>query len=333
MEQRKLIEFMNIIEKLKCNTRHSWTSTGRQESVAEHSWRTAVMALLCADEYPELDINKVVKMILLHDIGEAVTGDIPSFYKTDDDEAAENDAIEYLLSLLPDSYSKEFSELFAEMNALETSEARLYKALDNMEGLISHNEAPISSWLPLEYTENLVYGQKNVEWSEWTRELKNEIKRDAVRKMLKAHIRAPYQVLAIPFKVVDGVAKFAVFKRSDSDVWQFIAGGGTEGEEPFDAVTREVAEESGLDVIRWIALSSIGQIPVEAINESCRVHWDKSLVHIPEYAYAFETEGEATLSSEHTEYKWLEYDEALERLTFESNKAAVRELFYKPQPL
>ncbi len=333
MEQRKLIEFMNIIERLKCNTRHSQTSTGRQESVAEHSWRTAVMALLCADEYPELDIDRVVKMILIHDLGEAVTGDIPSFYKTDEDEVEEEKAIEYLLSLLPDSYSSGLSELFAEMNALETPEAKLYKALDNMEGLISHNEAPISSWLPLEYTENLVYGQKNVDWSEWTRELKNEIKKDAVKKMLEAKIRAPYQVLAIPFKVEDGVAKFAVFKRADGNVWQFIAGGGTEGEEPFEAVKREAAEESGLTQIRWMTLSSVGQIPVEAINESCRVHWDKTLTHIPEYAYAFETEGEATLSSEHTEYKWLEYDEALERLTFESNKAALRELFYKPQPL
>ena len=58
MQQRKYIDFLNLIEKLKCNTRHSWTSSGRQESVAEHSWRLAVMAMLCADEYPDLDINK-----------------------------------------------------------------------------------------------------------------------------------------------------------------------------------------------------------------------------------------------------------------------------------
>ena len=79
MNQRKLIEFMIVIEKLKCNTLHSWTSSGRQKSVAEHSWRCAVMALLCAGEYPDIDINKVVKMILIHDLGEAVTGDISSF--------------------------------------------------------------------------------------------------------------------------------------------------------------------------------------------------------------------------------------------------------------
>jgi len=85
MQPRQLIEFLSIIEKLKCNTRHSWTSTGRQESVADHSWRAAVMALLLADEFPGVDINKVVKMCLIHDFGEAITGDIPSFYKTDKD--------------------------------------------------------------------------------------------------------------------------------------------------------------------------------------------------------------------------------------------------------
>ena len=60
MEHRAFIEFLNKIEKLKCNTRHSWTSTGRQESVAEHSWRLAVMAMLCEDEYPDLNISKVI---------------------------------------------------------------------------------------------------------------------------------------------------------------------------------------------------------------------------------------------------------------------------------
>lgn len=183
MNYRQYIQFLNTIEKLKCNTRHSWTSSGRQESVAEHSWRLSVMAMLCADEYPEIDINKVVKMCLVHDFGEAVTGDIPAFLKTDEDEAKEEKAVEKLLSTLPDDYKNELSELFSEMSALKTDEARLFKALDNLEAIISHNEADISTWLPREYEENLTYGTKNCEWSEWTKMLREELKKDSERKI------------------------------------------------------------------------------------------------------------------------------------------------------
>ena len=76
MDARTLIEFLDVMERMKDNTRHSWTSGGRHESVAEHSWRTALMALLMKDEFAQADIDKVIRMCLLHDIGEAVTGDI-----------------------------------------------------------------------------------------------------------------------------------------------------------------------------------------------------------------------------------------------------------------
>lgn len=187
MEQRRFIDFLNIIEKLKCNTRHSYTSSGRRESVAEHSWRLAVMALLCRDEYPTLDMDKVVKMCLIHDFGEALTGDIPAFFKTEEHEAVEDKATDTLLSTLPEPYRSEFSALFDEMDAMQTVEAKLFKALDNMEAVISHNEADISSWIPLEYEENLRYGEENVQFSEWTRRLKEEINRDSVEKINKAN--------------------------------------------------------------------------------------------------------------------------------------------------
>ena len=183
MDPRQYIDFLGTVEKLKCHTRHSWTSTGRHESVAEHSWRLSVMALLCADEYPDIDSQKVVKMCLIHDFGEALTGDIPSFYKTDADEAKEDHAIEKILSMLPEGTSAELAALFAEMEALETPEAKLFKALDNMEAVVSHNEAPISTWIPLEYTENLVYGQENAAWSEWTRHLRDVLREDSLKKI------------------------------------------------------------------------------------------------------------------------------------------------------
>jgi len=192
MQPRQLIDFLNVIENLKNTTRHVWNASGRQESVAEHSWRLAVMALLVADEFPGLDTFKVIKMCLLHDLGEAITGDVPSFYKTELDEKKEDAAIEELLGQLPAKLSSEFSELFEEMHKLETEEAKLYKALDRMEAIVTHNTSPLETWLPLEYTENIVYGDENVKHSEYLMQIKEELKKDTrekIKKGLKGQIK------------------------------------------------------------------------------------------------------------------------------------------------
>jgi len=183
MQARELIDFLGIIGKLKNNTRHVWNSEGRRESVAEHCWRLAVMALLIADELPEVDINKVVVMCLIHDFGEAITGDIPSFYKTKQDREKEDIAVSDLLDLLPENLSGDFSSLFSEMAELKTGEAKLFKALDRLEAIISHNESPLETWLELEYTENISYGEENVTYSEYLTKLKEEIKKDTINKI------------------------------------------------------------------------------------------------------------------------------------------------------
>jgi len=183
MQPRALIEFLSIIGNLKRNTRHVWAENGRQESVAEHSWQLAVMALLVADEFPDANIERVVKMCLIHDFGEAITGDIPSFYKTAQDEEKEDLAIVELLEKLPDNISNDFTELFMEMTELKTEEAKLFKALDKLEALVSHNESPLETWLELEYTENLTYGAENVAYSEYLTALREELKQDSIRKI------------------------------------------------------------------------------------------------------------------------------------------------------
>lgn len=183
MQPKRLIEFMGVIEKLKCNTRHSWTSSGRRESVAEHSWRLAVLAMLCKDEYPELDHDKLIRMCLIHDLGEALTGDVPSFYKTEQNEMTEAEAWEQIFAMLPEPYAAEFGALYREMEAKETPEAKLYKALDNMEAVISHNEASLDTWIPLEYTLNLTYGKENAAWSPYTWALREELAEQTKQKL------------------------------------------------------------------------------------------------------------------------------------------------------
>lgn len=175
MQIEKVLEFLHVAEKLKCNTRHSWTSSGRHESVAEHTFRMMVFAWLIRDEFPQLDMDKVMEMCLFHDFGEAVTGDIPAFEKTDADEQTEAEAIKGLLATLPEKQEAELTALFAEMDALETPEAKLYKALDKLEVLIQHDEADLSTWIPLEYELQLVYGKENTDAFPYTRELREVV--------------------------------------------------------------------------------------------------------------------------------------------------------------
>jgi putative hydrolase of HD superfamily len=141
------------------------------------------MALLVADEFPGVDINKVVKMCLIHDFGEAITGDIPSFYKTQQDKDIEESAVLGLLQRLPTGIADEFAGLFTEMDEMKTAEAKLFKALDKMEAIASHNESPLDTWLELEYTENLTYGAQEVAHSEYLTTLKEELYRDSVQKI------------------------------------------------------------------------------------------------------------------------------------------------------
>ena len=175
MRPSELLEILTVAEKLKCVTRHCDTSTGRRESVAEHSWRIALMAMLLKPEFPEADMDKVTRMCLIHDLGEAFTGDIPTFDKSQDHEAAEKKAYDTWVRSLPGQTRDEFVELLAEMEALESLEAKIYKALDKLEAVIQHNESDIGSWLPLEYDLQLRYGAENVTFSPYMQELKAEI--------------------------------------------------------------------------------------------------------------------------------------------------------------
>ena len=178
MEPRALIDFLRVMERLKDAPRHCWTTGGRRESVAEHSWRVSLMAMLMADEFPGMDIDRVVRMCLVHDIGEAITGDIPTFVKTDADRAVEGREVEALIGGLPEPWPRYLGELFDEMEALETPEAKLYKALDRMEAIQSHNESDVETWLPLEYDLNLTYGEKEAAFSPYLAALRAEMRRD-----------------------------------------------------------------------------------------------------------------------------------------------------------
>ena len=177
------LQILHIAERLKDTPRHCTTSKRRIESVAEHSWRVALMAFLLRHQFADIDINKVVNMSLIHDLGECFTGDIPTFVKTDKDRQTEDSLLLQWLKTLPEEISTDFAALYAEMEAQQTPEAKLFKALDKLEALIQHNESPIDTWSANEYDLNKTYAFNTVAFSDWLTKLRQEIYDETMEKI------------------------------------------------------------------------------------------------------------------------------------------------------
>jgi len=183
MEPGKLIDILHLAEKLKDTTRHCYSSGGRRESVAEHCWRAALMAYLMKDEFPEADMDKVILMCLVHDLGEAFTGDIPCFDKTDAHEKRETELLTQWVSSLPEPYNIELQCILTEIRQMETLEARIFKAIDNMEAVVQHNESDLSTWIPHEFQLNLVYGEDKVGFSPYMTGLRQHLRKETESKI------------------------------------------------------------------------------------------------------------------------------------------------------
>ena len=183
MDPRTFLEILHTAERLKDATRHCYTSEGRHESVAEHSWRISLMAYWISDEFPEADMNKVLRMCLIHDLGEAFTGDIPTFLKTSSDEKREDELLAEWVSTLPQPFREEMAALYREMNERKTLEARIFKALDSLEALIQHNESDLSTWSENEYDLNMHYADDKVAFSPYLTALRELIRKDTIAKI------------------------------------------------------------------------------------------------------------------------------------------------------
>ncbi|MGN0293240.1 MAG: HD family hydrolase, partial [Lachnospiraceae bacterium] len=120
---------------------------------------------------------------LIHDLGEAFTGDIPTFQKNSEDNDVEENLFDSWVGTFPEPQKSEWSALLGEMKELQTEEAKTYKALDKLEAVISHNESDIKTWLPLEYELQLVYGKENVQFSSWLQMLSRKIDEWTERKI------------------------------------------------------------------------------------------------------------------------------------------------------
>ena len=183
MDPRTLLEALSVAERLKDTTRHCYTRNGRHESVAEHSWMMTLMAFFMKDEFPEADMDKVIKMCIIHDLGECFTGDIPTFDKTKANEQTEEDLLYNWVRSLPKNYADEMLALYEEMAKRETVEAKIYKAIDGLEALIQHNISDLSTWIPHEYELNKTYANDKVSFSEYLRAVRGEVLKDTLEKI------------------------------------------------------------------------------------------------------------------------------------------------------
>jgi putative hydrolase of HD superfamily len=189
---RTLLHFLALTERLKTELRHSWLSDGRQESVAEHCWQMALMAMLAHPELEQpVDLCKTLKMILTHDLVEALTGDVPFFDRSERKALKperERAAIWEIRARLGEPLGTEIQNLWQEFEAKETPEARFATALDHLEVQIQHNLAGIESWTPIEY--DLVYTKmdRHCSFDPFLKALCDGVKAQAEAKMRAAGI-------------------------------------------------------------------------------------------------------------------------------------------------
>jgi len=160
-----ILDFLRASERLKVTHRSSYTSEGVQESVAEHTWRLCLMALVLSPEFPDVDFARLVKICLVHDLGEAVGGDVPAPEQArrrmagmatgkGDDERRD---LMTLLEPLPAALLTEIAALWDEYEAARSPEAKLAKALDKLETIMQHNQGKNPP--AFDYRFNLAYGR------------------------------------------------------------------------------------------------------------------------------------------------------------------------------
>jgi putative hydrolase of HD superfamily len=157
-DMQGIMEFLRHTEQLKNTMRECWTSEGKRESVAEHSWRLCMMAMLFEKQMPELDNTKLMKMCLIHDIAEIIDGDIPAIYHVPNKSEKERKNLLILMKPLPQYIADEILALWDEYEAAETMEAKVAKAMDKLETMMQHNQGINPEDFNFDF--NLTYGKK-----------------------------------------------------------------------------------------------------------------------------------------------------------------------------
>lgn len=160
-ERASYLAFLRAAEALKDTMRNSWTAGGRRESAAEHTWRLCLMALVLEEELPSVDLRRLLELLIVHDLGEAVSGDVPAPLQTSDKTAAEREDLARLLAPLPPAAAARLMARWDEYNAVATPEARIAKGLDRLETVLQHVQG--ANPPDFDYAFNLGYGREHTD--------------------------------------------------------------------------------------------------------------------------------------------------------------------------
>lgn len=155
-----MVQFLRDAERLKNVYRTSWTSGGQPESTASHTWRLCLSALVFARSFPEVNVERLLKICIIHDLGEAIGGDIPAIHQDANAPKAEQERRDLitLLQPLPPAIRQEIGALWDEYEAATTPEAKVAKALDKLETLLQHNQG--ANPPDFDYLFNIGYARK-----------------------------------------------------------------------------------------------------------------------------------------------------------------------------
>lgn len=185
----QVLSFLHVVENLKNELRHSWTSKNRKESVSEHSWRTALMVIVCFQiSQRTFDLQKALMMALVHALGEAIVGDEHYFDIHRDEKTQkcrldlEREAISELTTALGEAGKLIFS-LWKEFADKKTYEAIVVDALDKLEVCIQHNEADISTWSQREIDGIFSYLADIDDTNDFILKLKADVIEETTRKL------------------------------------------------------------------------------------------------------------------------------------------------------
>ncbi len=155
------LAFFRAVEALKDTLRSGFTAKGRPESTAEHTWRTCLMAMVLEDALPGIDLKRLLQILIIHDLGEAVSGDIPAPEQTGDKTGDERADMASLLAHLPAPAADRIMALWDEYNGLKTPEARLAKGIDRFETVLQHVQG--ANPPDFDYAFNLGYGRQHTD--------------------------------------------------------------------------------------------------------------------------------------------------------------------------